>query len=176
MQHWPCSLLAGALFKTFSMAAVLPERQLALPAILLVPVSQPMCGVHRSPAGSHVCPPCRPANDLQLMSYRSYLDSFLLPFESGRSPETQQRNTERKAERQARKRTFTEPGQPGHMFRCGAVSWLCPSSSSRVQKLDCGAGTGVRRAGLASSRLQCVCDMQRARFGVNPVHAAQGRI
>ena len=120
MQHWPCSLLAGAFFKTISMAAVLPDPQLALPAILLVTVSQPLRGEHGSPAG-HTYSPCRPANDLQLMSYRSYLDSFLLPFETGRSPETQQRNTERKSQRQARKRTFTEPGQPGHMFRCGAA-------------------------------------------------------
>ena len=142
------------------MAAVLPDPQLALPAIRSVTVSQPACGVHGSPGG-HTYLPCRPANDLQLMSYRSYLDSFLLPFESGRSPETQQRNTERKAERQARKRTFTEPGQPGHMFRCGArpswhgkaVSGQCVSPE-KGPNLDYGAGiahlTGVRRAHFAS--------------------------
>lgn len=59
----------------------------------------------------------RPANDPQLMSYRSYLDSFLLPFEEGRSAEAQQRNCQIKAQRQALKRTFTASGHPGEMFR-----------------------------------------------------------
>ena len=51
------------------------------------------------------------------MTYRSYLDSFLLPFEAGKAAQVQQRNTELKAKRQALKRTFTEIGQPGRMFR-----------------------------------------------------------
>ena len=57
----------------------------------------------------------RPTNDPQLMSYRSFLDSFLLPSQGG--PDADKRNTEVKIRRQMMKRTFTEPGQPGEMFR-----------------------------------------------------------
>lgn len=64
---------------------------------------------------------CRPANDPQLMSYRSYLDSFLLPFEEGNAPEVQRHNSKIKARRQALKRNFTAPGQPGEMFRSETV-------------------------------------------------------
>lgn len=61
---------------------------------------------------------CRPTNDPQLMSYRSFLDSFLLPSQVASSPEAERRNTEVKHLRQGLKRAFTEPGQPGEMFRC----------------------------------------------------------
>ncbi len=60
--------------------------------------------------------PCRPTNDPQLMSYRSFLDSFLLPSDSS-GPDADKRNSEIKNRRQTLKRTFTEPGQPGEMFR-----------------------------------------------------------
>ena len=59
----------------------------------------------------------RPSNDPQLMSYRSYLDSFLLPIRVGRGPDIEKQNTEVKKKRQALKRRFTEPGEPGVMFR-----------------------------------------------------------
>ena len=59
----------------------------------------------------------RPSNDPQLMSYRSFLDSFLLPSDSS-GPDADRRNIEVKNRRQTLKRTFTEPGQPGAMFRC----------------------------------------------------------
>ncbi|BDA47562.1 hypothetical protein COCOBI_10-4100 [Coccomyxa sp. Obi] len=59
----------------------------------------------------------RPSNDPQLMTYRSYLDSFLLPFRIGSDPEAQRYNSHAKHERQSYKRKFTEPGQPGEMFR-----------------------------------------------------------
>lgn len=62
----------------------------------------------------------RPSNDPQLMTYRSYLDSFLLPFRVGSDPETQRYNSHAKHERQSYKRKFTEPGQPGEMFRQGS--------------------------------------------------------
>ena len=61
---------------------------------------------------------CRPTNDPQLMSYRSFLDSFLLPSQVGSSPEAEKHNTQVKNMRQGLKRAFTEPGQPGEMFRC----------------------------------------------------------
>ncbi len=54
------------------------------------------------------------------MSYRSYLDSFLLPFRSGAGPDVERHNTDVKNRRQALKRKFTEPGEPGRMFRRGA--------------------------------------------------------
>jgi hypothetical protein len=57
-------------------------------------------------------------NDPQLMSYRSFLDSFLLPSQVASSPEAEKHNTEVKNMRQGLKRAFTEPGQPGEMFRC----------------------------------------------------------
>ncbi len=60
---------------------------------------------------------CRPSNDPQLMSYRSFLDSFLLPPDAS-GPDADKRNSEVKNRRQTLKRTFTEPGQPGEMFRC----------------------------------------------------------
>lgn len=50
------------------------------------------------------------------MSYRSFLDSFLLPSDSS-GPDADKRNIEVKNRRQTLKRTFTEPGQPGAMFR-----------------------------------------------------------
>ncbi|KAK9820202.1 hypothetical protein WJX72_007430 [[Myrmecia] bisecta] len=59
----------------------------------------------------------RPANDPQLMSYRSYLDSFLLPFVQGQGAEADAQNTQIKNRRQHLKRQFTELGQPGEMFR-----------------------------------------------------------
>ena len=68
----------------------------------------------------------RPANDPQLMSYRSYLDSFLLPFRTGLGSEVERHNTDVKNKRQAFKRRFTEPGEPGHMFRHGPSRQICP--------------------------------------------------
>lgn len=59
----------------------------------------------------------RPSNDPQLMSYRSFLDSFLLPSHAGSSPDIEKHNNEVKNVRQALKRAFTDPGQPGEMFR-----------------------------------------------------------
>ncbi|KAK9905768.1 hypothetical protein WJX75_005992 [Coccomyxa subellipsoidea] len=59
----------------------------------------------------------RPSNDPQLMTYRSYLDSFLLPFRVGSGPEVEQDNSRAKHLRQSHKRKFTEPGEPGEMFR-----------------------------------------------------------
>lgn len=59
----------------------------------------------------------RPASDPQLMSYRIFLDSFLLPFKVGEGPAIEALNTAIKSERQKLKRVFTEPGQPGDMFR-----------------------------------------------------------
>jgi len=67
------------------------------------------------------------------MSYRSYLDSFLLPFEEGRSADVQRRNTQIKARRHGLKNTFTDPGQPGAMFR----SSISPSSTFHVEA-QCG--------------------------------------
>ena len=52
------------------------------------------------------------------MTYRSYLDSFAYPFRCGRGADAEAYNGEAKALRQAKKRKFTEPGEPGHMFRC----------------------------------------------------------
>lgn len=51
------------------------------------------------------------------MTYRSYLDSFLLPFRVGSSPEIERYNSRAKHMRQSHKRKFTEPGEPGEMFR-----------------------------------------------------------
>ena len=58
------------------------------------------------------------------MSYRSYLDSFLLPFRAEHGPEVERHNTHVKNQRQAFKRKFTEPGEPGHMFRSGLIAPL----------------------------------------------------
>ena len=69
---------------------------------------------------SVVSPPamfCRPASDPQLMSYRIFLDSFLLPFKVGEGAAIEAMNTAIKSERQKLKRVFTEVGQPGDMFR-----------------------------------------------------------
>ena len=60
---------------------------------------------------------CRPASDPQLMSYRIFLDSFLLPIKVGEGAALDALNTAIKAERQKLKRVFTEAGQPGDMFR-----------------------------------------------------------
>ena len=60
---------------------------------------------------------CRPASDPQLMSYRIFLDSFLLPFKVGEGAAIEAMNTAIKSERQKLKRVFTEVGQPGDMFR-----------------------------------------------------------
>ena len=51
------------------------------------------------------------------MSYRIFLDSFLLPFKVGEDAGVEATNTAIKAERQKLKRVFTETGQPGDMFR-----------------------------------------------------------
>lgn len=59
----------------------------------------------------------RPASDPQLMSYRIFLDSFLLPFKVGEGPAIEAMNTAIKSDRQKLKRIFTEAGQPGDMFR-----------------------------------------------------------
>ena len=84
----------------------------------------------------------RPSNDPQLMTYRSYLDSFLLPFRVGSDPETQRHNSHTKNVRQSYKRKFTEPGQPGEMFRHGSFppsllsSESSPAIVSHVQYLQ----------------------------------------
>ena len=59
----------------------------------------------------------RPASDPQLMSYRIFLDSFLLPFKYEEHPDLEAINNAIKAQRQKMKRIFTEDGQPGDMFR-----------------------------------------------------------
>ena len=74
----------------------------------------------------HQAPRDRPANDPQLMSYRSYLDSFLLPFRAGSGPDVERHNTDAKNQRQALKRKFTEPSEPGHMFRYSPAGNACP--------------------------------------------------
>lgn len=51
------------------------------------------------------------------MSYRIFLDSFLLPIKVGEGAALEALNTVIKAERQKMKRVFTEAGQPGDMFR-----------------------------------------------------------
>lgn len=94
---------------------------------------------------------CRPASDPQLMSYRIFLDSFLLPFKVGEGAAIEAINTIIKGERQKLKRIFTEAGQPGDMFRsvhactceiclkhnrqadCGVVKALCASLHSVMQ-------------------------------------------
>ena len=59
------------------------------------------------------------------MSYRSFLDSFLLPSQVGTRAEIEVRNTEVKNTRQVLKRKFTEPGQPGEMFRWMSSTLTC---------------------------------------------------
>ena len=68
------------------------------------------------------------------MSYRSFLDSFLLPSDSS-GPDADKRNSEVKNRRQTLKRTFTEPGQPGEMFRCPAGHTPSSGSLSAIQGL-----------------------------------------
>ena len=51
------------------------------------------------------------------MSYRIFLDSFLLPFKVGEGHAIEAMNTAIKSDRQKLKRLFTESGQPGDMFR-----------------------------------------------------------
>lgn len=60
---------------------------------------------------------CRPASDPQLMSYRIFLDSFLFPFKYEEDSDVEAVNNAIKAQRQQRKRIFTEESQPGDMFR-----------------------------------------------------------
>lgn len=66
----------------------------------------------------------RPAGDPQLMTYRSFLDSFALPDDGGGGGSGDRRASldrgdrpDRKAARLDLKRRFTEPGHPGAMFR-----------------------------------------------------------
>ena len=59
------------------------------------------------------------------MTSRSYLDSFLLPFRVGSGPEVEQDNSRAKHLRQSHKRKFTEPGEPGEMFRCNPTLDSC---------------------------------------------------
>jgi hypothetical protein len=66
----------------------------------------------------HATPCNRPTSDIQLMTYRSYLDSFLHPFAAGPpGSAAEAANSAAKQARQALKRKFTEPGEPGEMFR-----------------------------------------------------------
>lgn len=51
------------------------------------------------------------------MSYRIFLDSFLLPFKYNETADLEAVNNAIKARRQKMKRIFTEAGQPGDMFR-----------------------------------------------------------
>jgi hypothetical protein len=67
----------------------------------------------------------RPCGDPELMTYRHFLDTFLLPYDdSSDSPEAQLHNNQVKARRQELKRAFTDDGQPGEMF-CGVHRQLC---------------------------------------------------
>lgn len=59
----------------------------------------------------------RPANDPQLMTYRAYLDSFLLPAQPGVNAQSAEENSRLKDRRKLLKRQFTEAGEPGAMFR-----------------------------------------------------------
>ena len=74
---------------------------------------------------------CRPTADLQLMTYRSYLDTFLLPFDMGTGHDVDEYNTRIKHQRNKLKRQFTEEGQAGEMFRCVATRTvgMAPASS-----------------------------------------------
>lgn len=67
---------------------------------------------------------CRPTADLQLMTYRSYLDTFLLPFDMGTGHDVDEYNTRIKHQRNKLKRHFTEEGQAGEMFRCAATGMV----------------------------------------------------
>lgn len=58
------------------------------------------------------------------MTYRQYLDSFLLPYDDSMEPEAEKRNLQVKKRRQELKRCFTEEGQPGEMF-VGVHKQLC---------------------------------------------------
>eukprot|EP00899_Mesostigma_viride_P017433 jgi/Mesvir1/25691/Mv01890-RA.1 len=58
----------------------------------------------------------RPLSDPELMTYRSFLDSFLLPLMQGYGKEVDTINEEIKQKRQVLKRSFTCRGQPGEMF------------------------------------------------------------
>jgi len=64
--------------------------------------------------------PCDP----ELMTYRHFLDTFLLPYDDNTGPEADIRNTQVKKRRQELKRRFTEDGQPGEMF-IGVHKALC---------------------------------------------------
>ena len=55
------------------------------------------------------------------MTYRSYLDTFLLPFDMGTGHDVDEYNTRIKHQRNKLKRQFTEEGQAGEMFRCVAT-------------------------------------------------------
>lgn len=110
----------------------------------------------------------RPCGDPELMTYRHFLDTFLLPYDdSGDGPEAQKHNSQVKARRQELKRAFTEDGQPGEMF-CGVHRQLCrrlalpeaeatgaqpPSSTGHTTVSDrCPSGSKITLWGSTPSR------------------------
>lgn len=79
---------------------------------------------------------CRPANDPQLMTYRAYLDSFYLPTDSATGPGAAQINATSKDVRKHLKQHFTEPDQPGAMFRQAALLCCKPKTNAETYA-DC---------------------------------------
>ena len=72
------------------------------------------------------------------MTYRSYLDTFLLPFDMGTGYDVDEYNTRIKHQRNKLKRQFTEEGQAGEMFRCFATRTVgIKHSGSRLQPGPC---------------------------------------
>ncbi len=103
----------------------------------------------------------RPTNDPQLMSYRSYLDSFLLPFRSGAGPDVERHNTDVKNRRQALKRKFTEPGEPGRMFRRGARARERRAvGQNGKQWRPCMAVDTAAKSGNAALQVSCCGDVR----------------
>ena len=82
----------------------------------------------------------RPLADPQLMTYRSFLDSFALPSDAS-MPEAE-RERRRKA-RQDLKRRFTDRGQPGAMF--SSVHAAVVDELSRAQAAACRDGDGEKK-------------------------------
>ena len=70
------------------------------------------------------------------MTYRSYLDTFLLPFDMGTGHDVDEYNTRIKHQRNKLKRHFTEEGQAGEMFRCAATCTVGIKQSDSWLQLD----------------------------------------
>lgn len=71
------------------------------------------------------------------MTYRSYLDSFLHPIKVGAGPEVEACNSRAKHLRQSHKRMFTEPGQPGAMFRRAHFTPCCSPRHTEDLLITC---------------------------------------